>query len=124
MTPCSLVVLLSEFPLGIDRRWCICRSYWQLGMRYADERVGRVTQCSDPCIAAGLLKNTAARLLCFETFCLPIEGGQFFFPMARQPLGSLGRLIFRGFTITHFFDTPHSVGLLWTRDQPVAETST
>jgi hypothetical protein len=47
-----------------------------------------------------------------------------FFSMARQPLGGLGRLIFRGFTITHFLDTPHSVGLLWTRDQLVAETST
>jgi hypothetical protein len=34
-----------------------------------------------------------------------------FFPMARQPLGGLGRLIFRG-------------GLLWTRDQLVAETYT
>jgi hypothetical protein len=42
--------------------------------------------------------------------------------MARQPLGGLGRLIFRGFTIGHL-DTPHSVGLLWTRDQLVAETS-
>jgi hypothetical protein len=41
--------------------------------------------------------------------------------MARQPLGGLGRLIFRGFTFTHFLDTPHSVGLLWTRDQLVAE---
>jgi hypothetical protein len=49
---------------------------------------------------------------------------KFFFPMARQPLGGLGRLIFRGFTITHFLDTSHSVGLLWTRDQLVAETST
>jgi hypothetical protein len=47
-----------------------------------------------------------------------------FFPVARQPLGGLGRLIFRGFAITHFLDTSHSVGLLWTRDQPVAETST
>jgi hypothetical protein len=28
---------------------------------------------------------------------------------------------FLGFTIT---DTPHSVGLIWTSDQPVAETST
>jgi hypothetical protein len=25
---------------------------------------------------------------------------------------------------SHSLDTPHSVGLLWTRDQPVAETST
>jgi hypothetical protein len=48
----------------------------------------------------------------------------FFFSMARQHLGGLGRLIFRGFTITHFLDTPHSVGLLWTRVQLVAETST
>jgi hypothetical protein len=46
------------------------------------------------------------------------------FSLARQPLGGLGRLIFRGFTITHFLDTLHSVGLLWTRDQLVAETST
>jgi hypothetical protein len=29
----------------------------------------------------------------------------FFFAMARQPLGGLGRLIFRGFTITHFRHT-------------------
>jgi hypothetical protein len=43
--------------------------------------------------------------------------------MARQPLGGQGRLIFRGFTIT-LLDTPHSVGHLWTSDQPVAETST
>jgi hypothetical protein len=46
-----------------------------------------------------------------------------FFPVPREPLGGLGRLIFRGFMMT-FLDTPHSVGLLWTRDQPVAETST
>jgi hypothetical protein len=43
--------------------------------------------------------------------------------MAQQPLGGLGRLIFRGFTIT-LIDTPQSVGLLWTSDQLVAETST
>jgi hypothetical protein len=45
-------------------------------------------------------------------------------PIARQPLGGLGRLISRGFTITHFLDTPHSVGILCTRDQLVTETST
>jgi hypothetical protein len=47
----------------------------------------------------------------------------FFFSMARQPLAGLGLLMFRGFTIT-LLDTPHSVWLLWTSDQPVAETST
>jgi hypothetical protein len=46
---------------------------------------------------------------------------QYFFLMARQPLGDLGRLIFEP-SRSHS-DTPHSVGLLWTRDQPVAETS-
>jgi hypothetical protein len=48
----------------------------------------------------------------------------FFVPMARQPLGGLGRLIIRGFTITHFLDIGHSVGLLWTSDQSDAQTST
>jgi hypothetical protein len=45
-----------------------------------------------------------------------------FFPMARQPLGGLGRLIIEA-SRSHS-DTPHSVGLLCTNDQPVAETST
>jgi hypothetical protein len=47
----------------------------------------------------------------------------YFFPMARQPLGGLGRLIVKA-SRSHFLDTPHSVGLLWTSDQTVAETST
>jgi hypothetical protein len=42
--------------------------------------------------------------------------------MAQQPLGGLGLLISR--LHDHTLDTPHLVGLLWTRDQPVAETST
>jgi hypothetical protein len=48
-----------------------------------------------------------------------------FFLMARQPLGGLGRLIFFfEASRSHSLDTPHSVGLLWTSDQLVAETST
>jgi hypothetical protein len=43
--------------------------------------------------------------------------------MARQPYMGLGLVILRRFTIT-LTDTPRSVGLLWTRDQLVAETST
>jgi hypothetical protein len=39
-----------------------------------------------------------------------------------QPFMSLS-LLFRGSEITHK-DAPQSVGLLWTSDQPVAETST
>jgi hypothetical protein len=46
-----------------------------------------------------------------------------FFPMARQPLGGKGHLIVDA-SRSHTLDTPHSVGLLWTSDQPVAETST
>jgi hypothetical protein len=46
-----------------------------------------------------------------------------FFQMTRQPPGGLGRLIIDA-SRSHVLDTPHSVGLLWTRDQPVAQTST
>jgi hypothetical protein len=55
-----------------------------------------------------------ARLCCFCTVI--------FFPMVRQPLGGLGLLIIKASRSNS--DTPHSVGLLWTSDQPVAETST
>jgi hypothetical protein len=51
------------------------------------------------------------------------ERSNVFFSMARQPLGGLGRLIGRFFTIT-LWDTPHSVGFPCKRDQPIAETST
>ena len=45
-----------------------------------------------------------------------------FFTMAQQPLVVQGLLIIKG-SRSHS-DTPHSVGLLWTSDQPDAETST
>jgi hypothetical protein len=44
--------------------------------------------------------------------------GTYIFPMAQQTLAGQGRLIIES------SDTPHSVGLLWMRDQLVAETST
>jgi hypothetical protein len=43
-----------------------------------------------------------------------------FFRGAAASSGS-GPPHYRAFTIA---DTPHTVGLLWTRDRPVAETST
>ena len=46
----------------------------------------------------------------------------FFLSLAQQPNAGLGRLIFeasRSYTMTQ-----QSVGLLWTGDEPVAETST
>jgi hypothetical protein len=46
-----------------------------------------------------------------------------FFSLALQPSAGYGLLVSRGFLITHN-DAPQSVGLLWTSDQLVAETST
>jgi len=46
--------------------------------------------------------------------------GRYFFQDATTP-GGPGPPDYQGFTITH---TPQPVGLLWTRDQPEAETST
>jgi hypothetical protein len=40
-----------------------------------------------------------------------------------SPVLGCSLLVFRGFLITHN-DVPQSVGLLWTSDQSVAETST
>jgi hypothetical protein len=45
------------------------------------------------------------------------------YSLALQPSASYGILVSRGYVITHN-DAPQSVGLLWTSDQLVAETST
>jgi hypothetical protein len=45
------------------------------------------------------------------------------FSLDLQPSAGYGLLLSRGFLITHN-DAPQSVGLLWTSDQLVAETST
>jgi len=42
--------------------------------------------------------------------------------MARQPLLGQGLLIIEA--LRSHSDIPHSIGLLWTRDQPAAETCT
>ena len=52
----------------------------------------------------------------YDTFCL-------FVFWSDSPPGGPGPPHSRGFSITHN-DTPQSVGLFWTSDQPVAETST
>jgi hypothetical protein len=46
----------------------------------------------------------------------------YIFPIAQQPLVGQGLLLIEAWR--SYSDTPHSVGLLWTNDQPVAETST
>jgi hypothetical protein len=43
----------------------------------------------------------------------------FFIPMARQPLGRLGRLVFRGFTVTHF---RHTLGRTPLEEGPARRT--
>jgi hypothetical protein len=43
--------------------------------------------------------------------------------ISHSPVAGFGLLVFRGFLITHN-EAPQSVGLLWTSDQSVAETST
>jgi hypothetical protein len=45
------------------------------------------------------------------------------FSLALQAIAGYGLLISRGFLITHN-DAPQLVGLLWTSDQLIAETST
>jgi hypothetical protein len=45
------------------------------------------------------------------------------FSLAVQPSAGYGLVVSRGFLIIHN-DAPQSVGLLWTIDQLVAETST
>ena len=76
-----------------------------------------------------LKKRTVIPLLPFRTFILLLY--IFFSPGATTPIGGcilqpssgFSLLALRGFLITHN-DAPHSVGLLWTNDQSVAETST
>jgi len=63
-------------------------------------------------------------LFCVERKdCVFIRAVWFFVSVAEQPHLGLGRLIFehsRPHTIRH----THSVGLLWTSDEPVAEAAT
>jgi hypothetical protein len=47
----------------------------------------------------------------------------YLFILVLQPSAGYGLLVTRGFLITHN-DAPQSVGLLWTSDHPVEETST
>jgi hypothetical protein len=94
--------------------------------------------CDEGCNRLELVHNM--HQLCVEWFLIPL--GIFcryfsnvqillsvfilFFSMACQPLGGLGRLIFRGFAITHFRHTTLGRTPLgeWPSDKPVAETST
>ena len=58
-----------------------------------------------------------------EFLCLVIHRPGQHSSLAQQPIADHGRLVLEVFYITHN-DTTQSVALLWTRDRPVAETST
>ena len=66
----------------------------------------------------GILKSQAADKLTYKAVALHSS----FFFVGRQPLLGHG-LLFVAVSRPHS-NTPHSEGLLWTGDQPVAETST
>jgi hypothetical protein len=53
-----------------------------------------------------------------------VGGSDFFFLWLDSPIWAWASSFRRGFMITHIGDTSQSVGLLWTRDQLIAETST
>jgi hypothetical protein len=59
-----------------------------------------------------------------DELCVSIFLQHFFFLWLDSPIRAWASSFRRGFTITHIWDTPQSVGFLWTSDQPVAETST
>jgi hypothetical protein len=56
--------------------------------------------------------------LCLNIFLNP------FFLWLDSPIWAWASSLRRGFMVTHIWDTSQSVGLLWTRDQLVAETYT
>jgi hypothetical protein len=66
------------------------------------------------------------RLRFFVIFSVPSGKYWDFFFLSNGSTAPRGPrpLIFRSFAITHLLDTPQSVGLFWTSDQPDAETST
>jgi hypothetical protein len=107
---------------GISRRNGPCCAEWkQLIFRRTRTRTAELICWRNTCSVQNSTQLTAFYLP--NIYILMSTIRRLFSPMARQPLGGLGRLIFRGFTITHL-ESPHWVGLLWMRDQLVAETST
>jgi hypothetical protein len=55
-------------------------------------------------------------------YCMHRDKLNLFFPVAQQPNSGLGRLAVE-VSRSHSIRNTHSVGLLWTSDQPVAEAA-
>jgi hypothetical protein len=78
-------------------------------------------------IYSGRMKKFASK--CKQSECLSRDMNIIFtlfillFSLALQPSAGYGLLVHEVFVITHN-DVPQSVGLVWTSDQLVAETST
>ena len=69
------------------------------------------------------LENNAIKKLCTVQPVLQPVDYEFFFMALTAQSRAMASSFLRFFEITHN-DTPQSIGLLWTSDQPVAETST
>jgi hypothetical protein len=83
----------------------------------------QITLLPLPGIEPQCLFRPSRSLVTNTYWAIPASFFYIFLSMAQQPLVGPGSPHYRGFTITHS-DTPQSVGLLWTRDQSDAETST
>ena len=78
------------------------------------------------------LQSTFSMIIYIYVFTSPVNISlrtvlsflEFFFLRLDSPIRAWASSFRRGFMVTQILDTPQSVGLLWTRDQLVAETST
>jgi hypothetical protein len=85
--------------------------------------IAKTCNCMLQCLAK-LSKHFVLAFYGLENFAgIQLMHERYFLPVALRPIfGSWSPL--RGFAITLILDTPHSVGLPWTSDQPDAEIST
>jgi hypothetical protein len=107
-------------PIAADDAWClgfgaifalVCEKHFSLSIVHFNNIV-----ISGYCLKENTLK------LCHENKPVNVIWVSIFFFMTQQPLTGHGFLVIEA-SRSHS-DTSHSVGLLWTSVQPVAQTST
>jgi len=97
----------------VQNRWCILLSIWPKGLNLRNT------------VLRETANNTKYVYIVEYNFSFTEQIGQIcvvFFVMTRQPL--LGQTVLIIEASRSHTDTSYSVGLLWTSDQPDAETST
>jgi hypothetical protein len=99
-----LVFTLTDTTVPSHLRWSLC------------------LYCFRPIVADKILLNTSMVYVSKQPFSVLLLL-LLLFSLALQPSAGYGFLVSRGFLITHNGE-PQSVGLFWTSDQLVAETST